>query len=130
MDVSREDFRCISRDDGSYEELPVRNTVIAAGFRGFVHLEMAEIPSGACDGDVDYRQQSLRLHTGNPHSRQLFRHLIATALLAVITVVFWLSLIGLAPSAYADSAARTNPAEKSTSATTSSKHQSKGWQQI
>jgi hypothetical protein len=53
-------------------------------------------------------------------SRQLFRHLIATALLAVITVVFWLSLIGLAPGAYAHSAARTNPAEQSTSATTSS----------
>ena len=55
-----------------------------------------------------------------PNSTQLFRHLIATALLAVITVVFWLSLIGLAPSAYAHGAARTNPAEQSTSATTSS----------
>ena len=55
-----------------------------------------------------------------PYSRQLFRQLIATALLAVITVVFWLSLIGLAPGAYAHSAARTNPAEQSTSATTSS----------
>jgi hypothetical protein len=43
--------------------------------------------------------------------------------LAVITVVFWLSLIGLAPSAYAHSAARTNPTDQSTSATTSSKHQ-------
>jgi hypothetical protein len=86
------------------------------------HPKMAEIPSGGCDGDVDHRQQSLRLHTGNPYSRKLFRHLIATTLLAVITVVFWLSLIGLAPSVYAHSAARTNPAEQSTLATTSSRH--------
>jgi hypothetical protein len=40
--------------------------------------------------------------------------------LAVITVIVWLSLTGLAPGAYAHSAARTNPAERSTSATTSS----------
>jgi hypothetical protein len=84
------------------------------------HPKMDEIPSGGRDGDVDYRQRSLRLHTGNPHSRQLFRHLIATTFLAVITVVFWLSLIGRAPSALAHSAARTNPAEQSTLATTSS----------
>jgi hypothetical protein len=63
--------------------------------------KMAGIPSGGCGDDVDCGRQSLRLQTENPHSRQLFRHLIATALLAVITVVFWLSLIGLAPSAYA-----------------------------
>ena len=81
--------------------------------------KIAEIPSGGRGGDVDCGQQSLRLQTGNPYSRTLFRHLIATALLAVITVVFWLSLIGLAPSAYAHSAARTNPAEQSASATTS-----------
>ena len=80
----------------------------------------AEIPSGGCGDDVDFGQQSLRLQTENPYSRKLFRHLVATALLAVITVVFWLSLIGLAPGAYAHSAARTNPAEQSTSATTSS----------
>ena len=57
-----------------------------------------------------------------PYSRQLFRQLIATALLAAITVVFWLSLIGRAPSVYADSAARTNPTEQPTLATTSSGH--------
>jgi hypothetical protein len=34
MGVSSEDFLCIQRDAYSYEELPVRNTVIAAGFRG------------------------------------------------------------------------------------------------
>jgi hypothetical protein len=84
--------------------------------------KIAEIPSGGRGEDVDCWQQSLRLQTGNPYSRRLFRHLIATALLAVITVVFWLSLIGLAPSVYAHSAARTSPAEQSTSATTSSKH--------
>jgi hypothetical protein len=84
--------------------------------------KIAEIPSGG--DDLDCGQQSLRLQTGNPHSRTLFRHLIATASLAVITVFFWLSLIGLAPSVYAHSAARTSPAEQSTSATTSSEHQS------
>jgi hypothetical protein len=82
--------------------------------------KMAEIPSGGRGDDVDCGQQSLRLQTENPYSRSLFRHLIATALLAVITVFFWLSLIGLAPGTYAHGAARTNPAEQSTSATTSS----------
>ena len=82
--------------------------------------DTAEISSGGCGDDVDCGQRSLRLHTENPYRRQLFRHLIATALLAVITVVFWLSLIGFAPGAYAHGAARTNPAEQSTSATTSS----------
>jgi hypothetical protein len=85
---------------------------------------IAEIPSGGRGDDLDCGQQSLRLQTGNPYSRALFRHLIATASLAVITVLFWLSLIGLAPSVYAHSAARTGSAEQSTSATTSSKHQS------
>jgi hypothetical protein len=85
--------------------------------------KMAGILSGGRGDDVDCGQQSLRLQTENPYIRQLFRHLIANALLAVITVVFWLSLIGLAPGAYANGAARTNPAEQSTSATTSSQHQ-------
>jgi hypothetical protein len=85
--------------------------------------KIAEIPSGGRGDDLDFGQQSLRLPTGNPYSRTLFRHLIATASLAVITVFFWLSLIGLAPGAYAHSAARTSPAERSTSATTLSKHQ-------
>jgi hypothetical protein len=44
-------------------------------------------------------------------------------LLVVITVFLWLSLIGLGPGAYAHGAARTNPAEQSTSAMTLSKHQ-------
>ena len=35
MGVSSEDFLCIQRDAYSYEELPVRNTFIAAGFRRF-----------------------------------------------------------------------------------------------
>jgi hypothetical protein len=84
---------------------------------------MAEIPSGGRGDDVGCGQQALRIQTDNPYIRQLFRHLIATGLLAVITVVFWLSLIGLAPGAYAHSAARTNPADQSTSATPSSQHQ-------
>jgi hypothetical protein len=84
---------------------------------------MAEIPSGGRGDDVGCGQQALLIQTENPYIRQLFRHLIATGLLAVITVVFWLSLIGLAPGAYAHSAARTNPAEQSTSATPSSQHQ-------
>jgi hypothetical protein len=84
---------------------------------------MAEIPSGGRGDDVGCGQQALRIQTENPYIRQLFRHLIATGLLAVITVVFWLSLIGLAPGAYAHSAARTNPADQSTSATPSSQHQ-------
>jgi hypothetical protein len=85
--------------------------------------KIAEFPAGGCGDDVDRGRQSLRLQTENPHRTQLFRHLIATALLAAITVVVWLSLIGLGPGAYAHGAARTNPAEQSTSARTSSKHQ-------
>jgi hypothetical protein len=84
---------------------------------------VAEFPAGGCGDDADRGQQSLRLQTGNPYRRQLFRHLLATALLVVITVVFWLSLIGPGPGAYAHGAARTNPAEQSTLATTLSKHQ-------
>ena len=83
--------------------------------------KMAGIPSGGCGDDVDCGQQSLRLQTGNPYSRTLFRHLIATALLAVITVVFWLSLIGLPPSVYAHGAARTNSTDQPTSATANAK---------
>jgi hypothetical protein len=78
-----------------------------------------EIPSS----QLDCGQQSFRLQTGNPYGRTLFRHLIATASLAVITVLFWLSLIGLAPSVYAHSATRANPTDQPTSATTSSKNQ-------
>jgi hypothetical protein len=85
--------------------------------------KIAEIPSGGRGDDVDCGQQPLRLQTGNPYSRQLFRHLIATAFLAVITVAFWLSLIGFAPSVYAHNAARTSPADEPTLATTSLKHQ-------
>jgi hypothetical protein len=73
--------------------------------------KMAEVPPRGRGGDVDCGQQSLRLQNGNPYSRRLFRHVIATASLAVITVLFWLSLIGLAPSVYAHGAALTNPAD-------------------
>jgi hypothetical protein len=62
-------------------------------------LDSVDWQSTICSDDVDYGRQSLRLKTGNPYSRLLFRHLIATAFMAVITVVFWLSLIGLVPSA-------------------------------
>jgi len=84
---------------------------------------IAGIPSSGRSDDGVGGRQSLPLQTETPYSRRLFRHLIATAFLAMITVVFWLSLIGLAPGAYAHSAARTDPAEQPTPATTSSKHQ-------
>jgi hypothetical protein len=73
--------------------------------------KVAELPSGGCDDDLDCGQQSLRLQAENPYSRKLFRHLIATVFLAVIAVAFWLSLIGLPPSAYAHGAALTNSAD-------------------
>ena len=87
-----------------------------------------EIPSGRRADDVDYGQPPIGLRAGNPHSRQLFRHLIATALLAEITVVLWLSLIGFAPGAAAHPAVRTDPAEQPTSATTSSSAKVEGSQ--
>jgi len=61
--------------------------------------KIAEIPTGGRGDDVDFGQPPLRYRTENPYSRQLFRHLIATVLLAVITVLGWLSLIGLVPGA-------------------------------
>ena len=45
MGVSREDFLCIPRDAYSYEELPVRNTVIAAGFREAARRQPHQKPS-------------------------------------------------------------------------------------
>jgi predicted secreted protein len=80
--------------------------------------KLAVIPSGGRRFDVVGGQRSLRIQTGNPHRRRLFRHIIATALLAVVTVFLWLSLIGFAPGADAHPAAHTDPAEQSTSATT------------
>jgi hypothetical protein len=62
-------------------------------------LKVAEIQTGGCGDDVDCGQPPLRYPTEKPYSRQLFRHLIATLLLAVIAVLAWLSLIGLAPGA-------------------------------
>jgi hypothetical protein len=121
MGVSRDVFLSIPRDAYSMKSYPCE---IPSSQRDSAvwQSKIAEIPSGGCGDDVDCGQQSLRRQTENPYGRQLFRHLIATALLAAITVVFWLSLIKLAPGAYAHSAERTNPAEQSTSATTSSKH--------
>jgi hypothetical protein len=81
--------------------------------------KMAEIPAGECGHDFDCGQPPLRYQPENPHSRKLFWHLIATALLAAITVLAWLCLIGLAPGAYAHTAAHTNPSKQSISATTS-----------
>jgi hypothetical protein len=83
------------------------------------HSKITEIPSGGCGDDLDCGQQSLRLQAENSYSGTLFRHLIATAFLAVITIFFWLSLIGLAPSVYAHAAARTNSTDQPTSATAS-----------
>jgi hypothetical protein len=92
--------------------------------------KIAEIPSGGRGDDLNCGQRSLRLQTENPYSRQLFRHLIATAFLSVITLLFWLSLIGLAPSVYAHGAVRSDPTDQPTSATTSSNAKIKGKQQI
>jgi hypothetical protein len=60
-----------------------------------------EIPPAGRGDHVASGPRSSRRQTGNPYSRQLFRHLIATTLLAAVTVLFWLSLIGLAPGASA-----------------------------
>jgi hypothetical protein len=61
--------------------------------------KLAEIPTGGRGDDVDYGQPPLRYQPENPYNRRLFWHLIATVLLVAITVLAWLSLIGLAPGA-------------------------------
>jgi hypothetical protein len=81
--------------------------------------KIAEIPAGGCGHEVDCGQPPLRYQPENPYRRKLFWHLIATALLAAITVHVGVSLIGLAPGAYAHTAGRVNPSEQSISATTS-----------
>jgi hypothetical protein len=63
--------------------------------------ELATIPSAGRRDFVLCGPQSSCRQTGNPYRRQLFRHLITTTLLASIAVLFWLSLIGLAPGASA-----------------------------
>jgi hypothetical protein len=81
---------------------------------------MAEIPAGKCDDDHDRGQLSVSYRPENPYSRQLYRHLIATVFLVVITVFAWLSVVGLAPGANAHTVAHTNPSERSISAAASS----------
>ena len=81
---------------------------------------MAETPACGCRDYVDRGQPSPRYQPENPYSRQLFWSLTTTALLAAITVVAWLSLIGFAPRGHAQGAAGTNPAEQSTAARTAS----------
>jgi hypothetical protein len=83
-------------------------------------LNMAEIPAGECGDDVDRGQPTVSYRRENPYRRQLYRHLIATVLLVVITVLAWLSLVGLAPGASAHTVAHTNSPEQSISATASS----------
>lgn len=81
---------------------------------------MAEISATGFADDVDSGQPPLRYQAENPYGRPLFWSLVTTALLAAITVIAWLSLIGFAPGAHAHGAAGTNAAAQSTSATTSS----------
>src|ERR1700680_2898661 len=70
-------------------------------------------PASTCSPDSAaevLRKHGIPLPTNDCHLRQRFGRDHRR---------FWLSLIGLAPSAYAHRAARTKPAEQSTSATTS-----------
>jgi hypothetical protein len=83
-------------------------------------LKISEILAGECGDDVDRGQPPSRNPVENPHSRQLYRHLIATVFLVVITVLAWLSLIGIAPGANAHTVAHTNSSEQSISAIASS----------
>jgi hypothetical protein len=83
-------------------------------------LKMAETLAGECGDDVDRVQPPSRNQIENPYSRQLYRHLIATVSLVVITVLGWLSLVGIAPSANAHTVAHPKSSEHSISATASS----------
>jgi len=64
------------------------------------------------------RQQPFSYQPEGFYGRQLFWHLIATVLSAAITALAWLSLLGSAPGANGQTAARTEPATQSTTATT------------
>jgi hypothetical protein len=85
---------------------------------------VAEIPGGPRAvvegrGDaVDCGQPPFSHQPEGSCGRQLFWRLIATVLLAAITALAWLSLIGSAPSAHAHTAVRTDPSKQSISATT------------
>jgi hypothetical protein len=82
-------------------------------------LAMPEILAGECGHDVDCGQPPLRYQPENPYIRRLIWHLIATTLLATITVLTGLSLIGFPPDASAHTAARTDPTKQSIAAATS-----------
>jgi hypothetical protein len=57
------------------------------------------------------------------YGRQLLWRLIATVLLAAVTALAWLFLIGSAPGANEQTAARAEPSKQSISATTLAKHE-------
>jgi hypothetical protein len=91
---------------------------------------VAEIPAGpraVAEGSSDAadggQQPPFSCQPEGSYGRQLFWRLIATALLAAITALAWLSLIGSAPGANAHTAARAEPSKQSISAATSAKHE-------
>ena len=76
---------------------------------------VAEIPAGprafgeGCSDAADgWQQPPFSYQPEGSYGRQLFWRLIATVLLAAITVLAWLSLIGSAPGANAHTAARAD----------------------
>jgi hypothetical protein len=86
---------------------------------------VAEIPAGpravveGCSDAADgWQQPPFSYQPEGSYGRQLFWRLVATVLLAAITALAWLSLIGSAPGANAHTAARAEPSKPSISATT------------
>jgi hypothetical protein len=91
---------------------------------------VAEIPAGpravveGCSDAADgWQQPTFSYQPEGSYGRQLFWRLIATVLLAAITALAWLSLVGSAPGANAHTAARAEPSKQSISAATLSKHE-------
>jgi hypothetical protein len=86
---------------------PAEVVAVSAGPRAVV--------GGFSDAAGRGQQPPVSYQPEGSYGRQLFWSLIATVLLAALTALAWLSVIGSAPAANEQSAARAEPAKQSIS---------------
>ena len=94
---------------------PAEVVAVSAGPRAVVE--------GFSDAAGGGQQPPFSYQPEGSYGRQLFWSLIATVLLAAITVLAWLSVIGSASAANEQTAARAEPAKQSISRISVAKHE-------
>jgi hypothetical protein len=94
---------------------PAEVVAVSAGPRAVV--------AGCGDAAGRGKQPPFSYQPEGSYGRQLFWSLIATALLAAVTALAWLSLIGSASGANEQTAARAEPSKQSISAATLAKYE-------